>query len=321
MTHSAPPPRIETAVRRDASGGPEGGADWARSYVRDGALDIAEVPESPGAYPALEDASASLIFVHVPKSAGTTLKSILHRYMPLDRTFMTYGHPPVANQRVAALAGLPEPERAALRFVSGHTQFGLHKLLVGPYRYVTTVREPVSRVLSHYVHVKHERDHELNPSITRHGRGVVELMRHDQPLELNNGQTRLLSGIERRHPFGQTPDDLLDLALENLERHFLLAGLTERFDASLVVLARHMGWRFPHYRRGMLSKGEKPTLDPRDRREIEALNDLDRRLYDHAAHRLDRQLSGLALGRARVRAFALLNNARRKLADHKRRGR
>ena len=71
-----------------------------------------------------------------------------------------------------------------------------------------------------------------------------------------------------------------------LEEHFVLAGLTERFDESLLLLRRALGWRNVLYRRenaAPRSTGSSP--DPDAVEAIRECNRLEQELYDFCSRR------------------------------------
>ena len=67
----------------------------------------------------------ALIFLHIPKTAGTTLNRIIEwQYNPLSIfTIDPYGIRATAER----LRELPEERRRRLRMVRGHCYYGLHK--------------------------------------------------------------------------------------------------------------------------------------------------------------------------------------------------
>lgn len=71
----------------------------------------------------------ALIFVHIPKAAGTTLNHIIEAHYTPENSFatsMTRLHP---NGSLEAFEALSDAERARIRLLNGHMGFGLHEQL------------------------------------------------------------------------------------------------------------------------------------------------------------------------------------------------
>jgi hypothetical protein len=91
----------------------------------------------------------------------------------------------------------------------------------------------------------------------------------------------------------ERPEETLARAKANLRRHFAVAGLTERFDESLVLMARQLDWPGPlFYRRANVTSNRPRAeeIDPDIRARFEERNQLDRQLYCYVAQRLDAQI-------------------------------
>src|SRR4051812_5972736 len=96
---------------------------------------------------------AHLIFLHIPKTAGSTLTTIMHRQYSADEIYDIY-----EVRKSPQLMALPEEQRAKIKLLKGHIPFGLHAFLPnGKAEYFTILREPVDRVLSHYYHFARQR--------------------------------------------------------------------------------------------------------------------------------------------------------------------
>src|SRR5262245_38674258 len=89
--------------------------------------------------------SPMLIFVHVPKASGTTLKRSLER----EYRGRTVRDTEPGAEAEAELAKLSEAERKSVAVLKGHMYFGLHALFPQPAVYTTVLREPISRIVSH----------------------------------------------------------------------------------------------------------------------------------------------------------------------------
>jgi len=221
-----------------------------------------------------------LVFLHIPKTAGTTLRRIIRRQYPRGTVWETDSNyfPPLSPEQYARL-----------RVVQGHVMYGLHEQLPRPVRYITVLRHPVERTLSAYYYVRrrpkdplHALAHRLSPD---------EFSAEAGPHALNY-QTRFLSG---------QPADLsaatLPLALRNLDEHIAF-GLDSRFDESLLLFRRLLGWGSVHYRRENVTRG-RPRGDEVEARVIAAIerqNPLDMELYAHAERRLEERLAALEPG-------------------------
>ena len=230
----------------------------------------------------------NLIFLHIPKAAGSTLHPVLERHYS-KRAYRTITVP----EQLEAFKQLPEAERHRIRLLKGHMPFGLHEYLSGHSRYITLLRHPAERVVSHYYYVKRRPGHYLHHHLES-GMDLAEFASAGLSGEMDNGQVRLLSGHDQDIPCGECTRDLLDTAQRNIENHFAVAGLTERFDESLVLMAIELGWNWtPYYLNRNVTK-DKPVakqIDPIVLKAIEQANPLDFELYEWASRRFQIQLA------------------------------
>src|SRR5690606_35587137 len=59
------------------------------------------------------------------------------------------------------IAALRDPASRHFQLIQGHTNFGIHQYLSQPCTYITFLRHPVSRVVSHYHYVQRQPDNYL----------------------------------------------------------------------------------------------------------------------------------------------------------------
>ena len=219
-----------------------------------------------------------LIFLHVPKTAGTTMTSVLRlraKY-PLSRriSFETLGRDP------SDIGEIPYERRARASLVFGHLHYGVHEWLPQPSRYVTILRDPVRRVISLYNYVRRDVHHPVYRQVVGARMSLGEFVASGlDRTQTENGQTRQLAPVVGRDP---TADDLT-LAVNNL-RGFAIVGLTERFNESLILMKRAFGWRAPYYRSEMVTPGRtlSHTVAPEFLDIIRDKNALDLELYSEA---------------------------------------
>jgi hypothetical protein len=246
---------------------------------------------------------ATLIFLHLPKTAGTTLARILDRQYRLAAVLRLYH-----SSSGAELATMPQAELERVRVIMGHFKFGAHQFLSRPSCYVTVLREPIERVISHYFSVRRSPTHYLY-DVAR-GMSLSEFVVACGPDEPNNDQIRLLAGDAGLDNSGRSGQHMLAAAKQHLNDHFVVTGLTEDFDRSLLVMKRALGWTTPFYVKENVTRHRPPKerISEETLQVIAAHNQLDIELYQHARALLQAnvQLHGISLERE-LRRFKQLN--------------
>jgi hypothetical protein len=232
----------------------------------------------------------TVIFLHIGKTAGTSLRKILHRQFKASEILRveTPWRNPERLRREETLdyfATLPEGRRASARLIEGHVIFGIHELVPRPSTYISLLRNPVALTISQYHFVLRRPRHWLHERVVTEHMDLERYVRSGIALETDNSQIRALSG-DRTTPFGGCTPAMLEEAKRNLEAHFSVVGLTERFDETLIFLKRAFGWSNVHYVRANVSPRKDP-VPPETIRAIEEQNALDLELYRWATERFD----------------------------------
>jgi len=218
-----------------------------------------------------------LIFLHIPKTAGTTFNRILeweyppHRIHTINASALSWSH--------RHFISLPLRRRRAILLLKGHMHHGLHEHLPGTSTYITFCREPAERVLSAYFFI---RNHWLHPDFRRHRSSGISLEQFVAESESHvNVQTKLLAGLKPHEPCGE---ESLQRALHNLRECYAVVGLTERFEESLLLMARLFGWKLPYYAnfRVMTQRPRAAAISPEIRRQIAVRNTYDVEIYREA---------------------------------------
>lgn len=238
----------------------------------------------------------TVIFLHIPKSGGITLYDILNREYGRYHIYTFSGGRSRLQQDIDKFRDFPIDQRNSFRLLRGHVPFGIHHLLHKPYSYVTLLRDPVSRVVSHYYYVLNNPNHLLHEKVTSEQMSLDTYVSSGINYELDNGQTRQLAGVTDELPYGKCTDELLIQAQENIEQSFTVVGFTERFDETLLLMKQALGWqKYPVYTRQNVSKNHqgKPVLTEETRQLIMKYNQFDLQLYAFAKQRFNNQLSSL----------------------------
>jgi sulfotransferase famil protein len=235
-----------------------------------------------------EDPRAPLIvFVHIPKTAGATVTSLLVAAYSRKAVHKAgnYMRNPGSTERKVSRA--PEAWRTrGGRVTVGHVPYSVFRRHLPEHAlYMTFLRDPVDRVLSHYHrHIERQDPTRAGQRKERPGARVKAdsleqaLVEMRMP-QVNNLCTRFLSGHD---PLADLPPSALEDAKRNL-RAFGFVGIRERFEESVVLLQRKLGLDVvPYVDRHVSVQGRRPAVDEirEDERElIASCNRLDAELY------------------------------------------
>jgi hypothetical protein len=184
-------------------------------------------------------AQKSVIFIHVPKAAGTTLNRLIEWEYPLLQIYSV--DPYFFKWSSAHLWRLSKRRLKRFRVFKGHMMFGLHEILPQPATYITILRDPVDRVMSAFYFM---RNYKLHPLYWKFRRENWTLEDFVTRLPRDNVQCKFIGGAVYEEP---CTAEICERAKENLVRHFSVAGLLERFEESLALLKLRFGWRLNNY--------------------------------------------------------------------------
>ena len=185
------------------------------------------------------------IFTHLPKTAGTCLNYIISQQYPFNHLFNLKAKVDVmeAIERLTVMDKTHD-----LEIISGHTGFGIHQYLASPFNYITLLRHPTERMISHYFYFWKR----YSPNISLEKLCIIE----------QNLMTRYISGLEfellkksgsraslgrwkhkgKIEDFPQSTKETLETAKQNLQK-YKIVGLTERFPETLVLFKRELQWK------------------------------------------------------------------------------
>lgn len=244
-----------------------------------------------------------VIFMHLPKTAGSTLSRIIERQYPAASVLELYD-----SRTGVELRSLPEDRLNGLRVVRGHFCFGAHQFVSRLCVYMTVLREPVDRIISHYYFVRSDPTHDLFQAARE--MSLAEYVRYCNLAEPNNDQTRLLCGEYEGSVPSFCDPAMLEVARRHLHDHFAGVGLTEEFDRTLVLMKRLFGWRSPFYVSQNVGRQRPPreALSAETLRVIQEYNRLDAELYRYGQELFREQVRHQGSGfEAEVQRFARLN--------------
>lgn len=238
-----------------------------------------------------------LYFLHIPKTAGTSVTQFLQRQYDLEQiVFETTWRELFRYQ----------PKMPKLRLFRGHFGINLAKMIGPEFNIITFLREPVSRMVSQYYHIHKTPTEGLYKFASE--MKLEEFMHHRQGRKLfRNLQTRYVGeSLEVGQIWAHTgilnlpPDrffenlaspQLLEKAKRNM-KNFFFVGLTEYYDISMLLLCHKLA-ALPELdavkrraRSGIATSIPEDVL-----KHLEAENRLDTELYHYGKFLLVRELA------------------------------
>jgi hypothetical protein len=236
-----------------------------------------------------------LIFLHLPKSGGSTLQEIIVRQYMCGFGFRITGD----RNQLRAFRSLPEETRAKFDLVHGHVHFGIHQWLPDPATYITMLRDPVDRVISHYYFVLNHPTHYIYKVIKERNLSLKDYGTSKPTHEIDNDMVRWLTAKEHNEvKLGKVSRAMVEEAKWNLANAISCFGLVDRFDESLACFQRTFGWKDVGYRERVNANPDRPPKAEIPQDTIDAIaeaNRYDVELYEHAKVLFGEQLARLGL--------------------------
>ena len=184
----------------------------------------------------------TVVFLHVPKTAGTSLTGMLAANFAAERVYRPKPH--------GELKGRAADELADFDFICGHFDWSELEAIPGPKRIVSLLREPVQRVLSLYWYW---RAHTWAYAEELGARGVklAKSLNLDDffataPPDVlgnfDNAVARQLAGSECWKPnrgFTIPDPDVVHICRRHINQ-MSFCGVTEQFDATTAAILRNL---------------------------------------------------------------------------------
>ena len=234
----------------------------------------------------------TLVFVHLPKCGGTTLRTHLLGYFDPARVLKVYSDYDWICERVDALID----RGVKLQYVYGHFFYGIHQLLPTECAYITMLREPVVRMASHYHDAKRSRRSGAREQMARH----CSLVEYAGAWPwLGYSMVNKLAGIDFRTESAMRLWDrpldraLIDRAKRNLVEAFDFFGLLERFDDSMKLFQHTFGWDMTNMapRNVNRARPRRPELSAEEQQEMQRICAGDIELYEFAREKFAERLA------------------------------
>jgi hypothetical protein len=246
-----------------------------------------------------------IVFLHLMRSAGTTLSDVLSRWAAPGRSRV--------HMFVDDLVFMPRPILRQMDVIAGHIPFEAVELIPGRFSTVCVIRDPYARTLSHWAELRKSESTFADLSLDRfvtddlfdvpsgnyqarqlaHRIGINQAWQTYSPRDQvaarhgDPNQQRILQVL-----FDSTPVALDDEALRQASLKVLsgldFVGVTDRLEELVQALARHVGVeadRIP--RLNASAPFDRDDIPESIRRRIDERTGVDRELYDAARRRVN----------------------------------
>lgn len=237
--------------------------------------------------------NAPAFFLHLPRTAGTTLNAVLRDNFAPSEILSIY-----SKEDYTRHAAHEPSELRHIRLIQGHLFLpsldppSIYGIAVRPF---TFMRDPVDRLISEYAFLRTWKRNHLYAYLNEHNTTFHQYMLgEDRPLRYRgrNYMTRCIACMDvGTDPL---PRKALARAKGHLERAFGFVGIQERFTESLLLLADFLNLSsLFHEKRNALTESVKPIVSAEDLALCRELNQGDMALYAFAQElfqsRLDAQ--------------------------------
>lgn len=242
-----------------------------------------------------------IAFIHVPKSAGSSVRDSLYEAIYPSALWSTRGYRKIDRRASQSAADLLGVERMSCcqtmliealsdplaRFVTGHVCANPNIVAKFPeWKFVTVLREPTSRFISAYVFLRHKAPDPSDTGLYKIDSDFVDYLESDRARRGGMKLTRYFSG-KSGSEVEADPEAAIAEALENLE-HFFSVGFVEDLESWARDIGQALGYKVRLLRRNLgprpeVSKQIKESPELCER--VEALCAIDRQFYAAARAR------------------------------------
>ena len=257
--------------------------------------------ERPDSRPSRPDV---LLHLHIAKTGGTTLSSMIKHGFRSDEVFETTRLGPGGMRqapREFCEQQILEFGSKHIRYVSGHIPIGIHQIFESSAKYVTTVRHPIERIISYFFFQAED-----EKRYTKQGRPITfeEYVEDRSDVQLYDYQVRVLCGSpeldaeipghHQRKPGVHVQRLHLDRAKRNIEELFLAAAPIEQLTHLGLLIRQVYNWPMrrlqTEYKNPTKTRPSSDTISAHLIKIIEECNRYDLELYEWVCKRFAEQL-------------------------------
>ncbi len=220
------------------------------------------------------------VFNHIPKTAGSTIRSILAQNYS-GTVYEFFGD----LEQYKRFQERTEFHAEKYDLIHGHVPYGIHHGLgeVTVTNCLTFLRDPIKRFFSEYFFGFYP-EGGLYQKITQDKMSLSDYIQGNESVSyLNNLYLKYVAGYHPVEECNLNETQLLNKAKERLENDFILCGITEFFDESILIMAKLLGWLPPIYVRKNVSNIKPlPYIPQKTISQLKERFSSEYKLYDYA---------------------------------------
>ncbi len=252
-------------------------------------------------------------FLHIPKTAGTTLNTILDDNFLPDAILNVY-----TDEQKERLKETTYEEIAEYDLVRGHVFIAnFSDILDGPvpFNVFTFLREPVDRVISEFYFLKSWPKSHLYSFLNENDVSLHEYITSNHPMLKVRGRNLMvnsLSGVGL-----ESVEDRLEIAWHHLKERFIFFGLLERFDESILLMNKALGIHNAFYeKQNVRNRRVHRPVSHHDLEIIQEHNSADIQLHDRACLEFEERIQAMGSAlQADLRLFTKINERFQRVSD------
>ena len=176
-----------------------------------------------------------LFFLHIPRTGGTTIDSILFNNIECDKILKIY-----KKEEYEKYKDISKKLLVNIKYITGHlllSSYNPLKIYDIDVSVFTFLRDPIKRLISEYYFYKTWKNNHLYSVLNKNNISFSQYLMSQDPLFKYRGKnfmTRCISGVSFQ--LDSFPRAALSSAKRQLDKNFLFFGLLEYFDESVCLM-------------------------------------------------------------------------------------
>lgn len=223
--------------------------------------------------------SKKILFDHIPKCGGTSLKAYLSSQYPKWKIFLI-----IDQKSIESFKNMPKDKRLQYDLIQGHSANKLIDYVHPDTLKITMLRDPIDRIISHYYYVKRTKFHYLHKLVLDNDISLEDYVNLDNNItgELRNYYTVRFSELSIQE-VEDDPKYSIQLALNNIQLKYDIIGFLDNYDAFMrkLIKAASVNNKYRTIKKNVTNDRPKRTeISEKARLNIREMNKLDIEFYN-----------------------------------------